>query len=605
MSIYSEIKIQFTDELLIGQQVGFDILNKYYSTTANTQLALETVVDTRTTSFQMTVATTTTSIVGERTAINYVAALTQDLSGFLITRFENIVTIRRDETEAISSEFSINNYYTTYTNPSSVVMVLDNNVSDFSISSVTYSEFPSDRCNKIIVNVRTAGPSGASTAVDLIQPTAGTNIENPYSFIADRNAFIQIVVKNSNNITTSKRILTPKYLNPDDFEFDLNNNVLTINPTFLPIGFTFEYSIDNENWQTLNIFEGIPPTGFTAYVRDQYGCSFSKSNVYKIDKDDFVLARSPYYITYNNSNFDYCIIELYLWKGSNSTPLTPSFTNTAYKLKNSDTFLWVEVSDYIRSFLDPQLNATWFNEIPVSGLNEVCWFKYIIRSYKKSGDSATIVQTKQSDLMVASLGYGFHNEGNNPQPISNTLINPVDRYSTENSIDYLTTIRENSFNSNDIIKREPVQRINSNLVLCNNGHREFQIIYLNKYGIWDSFLFNRVSKRSVEIKSESNNFYQLRPDNYSIYSATTRNTNIDSTEEWVLNTGLLNEVQNIYLEQLISSDRWYLLNLEKGSLIPVVLDDKKFEEKLGIYEKAKIQWTIKFKSANSKINDIR
>lgn len=629
MATYSIINIQFTAELTVGQQVGFDI----YATNTiglppSSYSIVENVVTTRSGSYQMTAATASTGIVGEATAIKYQAAITADLSGYTITRSGNTVTIRANQSPFGNVNFFHGGIFAPYTNPASVIITEYNDITDFIISNVSYATSSVSPCDYVTVNVTTNGFFGGATATTIYSPFSATNSNNPLSFTWSRNENISIVVTNDAGTTASVNATTPPYLNPADFQFETLYDVLSINHTGAT-ALSLQYSLDGSTWQVGNTFSGVTGS-YTAFVKDQYGCSFSSSETYTIDRNDFILSRSPYYITYNApaADFDYCTLEMYLWTGENTIPALPNYVLTSYKAKSTDDFLWIEVSDYIKSFLDPRLDTTWFSDYAVTvdsteysvddmdlsvdtnyltitsanSFKEVCWARFILRSYKISLGVGLIVDTIQSPLKVASLGYGFHTEGNNPKPPTNTLVNPADKYSTYHTANFITTIRATASNTNFVIERQPMDTDNQ---ICNNNHREFQIIYLNKYGVWDSMLFNRVSKRSIEVKSESSEFYQYRPDAYSIYAPTTRTSNIDANEEWTLNTDLLNERQNSYMQELIMSDRWYLLNQQDGSLIPVVLDEKKFEEKLAMYEQAKIQWTLKFKAANAKINDIR
>lgn len=631
MAIYSIITIQFTAELTVGQQVGFDVVstpNPMFGGTPTTYAIVENVVTTRSAGYQMTAATASTGIIGEATAINYLAAISADLSGYTCTRVGNTVSIRMNTSLYGSIDFYVNGLFASYTNPASVIFTINNQVSDFAISGVSYSVNSLSPCDSIDVIVTTAGASASDIATNIIQPFSATNSSNPITFTWNRNETIPITVVNSEGITASTTITTPPFLSPDDFSFNVLYDVLTINHTGAT-GLSLQYSLNGSTWQTGNTFSGVTGS-YTAYVKDQYGCSFSNSEVSIVDRNDFILSRSPYYITYNApaSDFDYCTIEMYLWTGDNTLPTLPNYVLTSYKAKTTDDFLWVEVSDYIRSFLDPRLDTTWYSNyaltvdstnysvddsdlsvdtsyLTITGGNtykEVCWVRFILRSYKISFGVGLLVDTIQSPIKVGTLGYGFHTEGNNPKPPTNVLVNPYDKYSTYHSANYLTTIRATASNTNYVIERQPMD---TDIQICNWGNKEYQIIYLNKYGVWDSMLFNRVSKRSIEIKSDTIDFYQSRPDMYSIFTPTTRTSNIDVNEEWILNTDILNDRQNYYMQELILSDRWYLLNQQENLLIPVVLDEKKFDEKLGFNEKAKIQWTLKFKSANSKINDIR
>jgi len=349
-----------------------------------------------------------------------------------------------------------------------------------------------------------------------------------------------------------------------------------------------------------------------------------------ISNTDFILARSPYYITYSAtaSTFDYVSVNLEIWTGESTSTNRQTYPLTAFKTSVSDNYITIEISDYILGHLEPVLDNTWYDYLPITvdttdittdtteittdteflynmpenQYQEFCWVKWVLKSYKISSNSVSLSDTITSALHIGSMGYGYHTDGNNPTPPSMTLLDPIDKYSTQLTTNFLTTISTTASNTNQIVLRQPIF---TNNIICSQRNRVWEIAYLNRFGIWDTFLFNKASKRVVSVESETSQFYQQRPDAYSLYAGTTRVQNVSSNEEWTINTDLLDDAQNSYLEELISSDRWYLLNRATNTIVPVIYVDKKIEEKLSYYEKAKVQWTLKFEGANSKINDIR
>ena len=131
---YSTIKIKFTQELVVGKQVGFDANTTYaINNTPSSTSFIENFVTTRNTLYQVTTATTTTPIQGEQTAINYFTALQTDLSsyinpyGYSISRTGNEITITATNLSNVgTTDFLVNGILTTYTNPSSVQFTINN-----------------------------------------------------------------------------------------------------------------------------------------------------------------------------------------------------------------------------------------------------------------------------------------------------------------------------------------------------------------------------------------------------------------------------------------------------------------------------------------------
>ncbi len=322
--------------------------------------------------------------------------------------------------------------------------------------------------------------------------------------------------------------------------------------------------------------------------------------------NDYILARNTYYIKYESDavNYDYITVDLYVWSGTASTPPATPKTLTVYKVQTTDTKVAVDVSDYIKSFLDPVIDDTWLTNDTSNGhYGEIVWVKWTVRAYKlqSNGIIGNLFQTVNQPPKPATLGYGDFIDGANSTAISNTMVIGTDKYSNSTAFNYNCISGTVSTNTDTILTRSNVDYKNS----CSHHHTTYSIAYLNKYGIWDDLKFNRLSKRTVEISNDKYDFYTKNPSEYSTNIATTKIYNIKSKEEYLLNTDLLDDVQNSYMEQLFTSDRHYLIDWDDSKIHPVILSDKKFEPKLSKYEKAKIQWTVKFELANNKINDIR
>ena len=91
--------------------------------------------------------------------------------------------------------------------------------------------------------------------------------------------------------------------------------------------------------------------------------------------NDFILSRSPYYINYaaTASSYDYCIINLSIWTGSvTASTVSASYSLTAYKAMSSDTNLYLDISDYIKGYLNPILDYSWIDETLDNYIRSFC-----------------------------------------------------------------------------------------------------------------------------------------------------------------------------------------------------------------------------------------
>ena len=201
--------------------------------------------------------------------------------------------------------------------------------------------------------------------------------------------------------------------------------------------------------------------------------------------NDFILSRSPYYINYaaTASSYDYCIINLSIWTGSvTASTVSASYSLTAYKAMSSDTNLYLDISDYIKGYLNPTIDSIWVDDTIDNYISdETCLVKWTLKSYKINSGFGVLFETRISDTKVATLGYGYHEEGINPKPPTNMLVDTTHNYSIYNNLFY--TLYDTKINpvgvsySYDIIKRT-FSSITPKM-LRSDEHRLFEIVYLN------------------------------------------------------------------------------------------------------------------------------
>ncbi|QYS85405.1 hypothetical protein JJC03_09150 [Flavobacterium oreochromis] len=81
--------------------------------------------------------------------------------------------------------------------------------------------------------------------------------------------------------TVVLNINTPSVLDPNNYLISVVNNNNTysavVNSNTSTTGLALEYSLDNINYQVSNQFTQVPLGSNTLYVRDQFGCSFTKT----------------------------------------------------------------------------------------------------------------------------------------------------------------------------------------------------------------------------------------------------------------------------------------------------------------------------------------
>lgn len=178
-----------------------------------------------------------------------------------------------------------------------------------------------------------------------------------YTLIVNTEGTYTVVVTNSNGCVRT-RTITVTASNSATIEniqiVDLSDeNSVTVLVTGLG---DYEYSLDNENWQTSNIFSNIEAGIYTVYVKDTNGCG--------IEKEEISVLGIPKYFTPNGDGFnDYwnvkgmnrrlnaeTIIYIFDRYGKLITqikPLTPGWDGTCYgnQMPSSDYWYAVQIED--------------------------------------------------------------------------------------------------------------------------------------------------------------------------------------------------------------------------------------------------------------------
>lgn len=147
-------------------------------------------------------------------------------------------------------------------------------VPEIKIDEISFSSSTTNQCQYVKVNVETD-----LLAVKVLSPVViNPNTNNPFSFDFLRGQTINVLVEDSNGNQANQSIALPSVLTASNFTVTANNSpngaTAVITNTGLS-GLELEYSLDNTTWQDENIFTGLEVGDFTAYIRDQFGCSTS------------------------------------------------------------------------------------------------------------------------------------------------------------------------------------------------------------------------------------------------------------------------------------------------------------------------------------------
>ncbi|HEX8576986.1 MAG TPA: hypothetical protein VF677_11895 [Flavobacterium sp.] len=293
----SRITITFTQDLPIGAQLGFDVVNDGGGWGVPTTVSqIFNWVNLRSANNQVTrgIATTTP---GERSAVNFQTAFNLDTGGqYVVMRNSNEVTIVANNLYSLT-EFVVNGIFAPYTNHPSIGFEITNgNSVAFAINSTTFVQAASSPCFNINIVITTN-----ELATRILSPfILNGNTQNPFSFQALRGSSINVIIENADGEQINQIIEMPGLLNASNFSVLINNSpngATAIIESTNTNGLTLEYSLDNFVWQTSNVFNGLVVGNYNLYIKDNFGCNVNRSFLI----DEFGIQTPYFYISKSNS----------------------------------------------------------------------------------------------------------------------------------------------------------------------------------------------------------------------------------------------------------------------------------------------------------------
>jgi len=346
-----------------------------------------------------------------------------------------------------------------------------------------------------------------------------------------------------------------------------------------------------------------------------------------------ILTKSPHYI---NISLDFATtysvqIDLYIWSGEQANiPITPIYILTKERPDVSTTEMDVDISDLINDFITNKPSVQTISGKYPSIIDNAVWVKYIISF---NDDTETIAPIEVVDFAIA--GYGYFLEGINPQaPISRVLTSSS--YQKVEDSFYLPYIADGTItqlevsdgttnqtyaisNETDSKNRLATLFINVNdfegqFITVTDSVNEWvfevvteckytpeKILFLNKFGAYETFTFFKARKESLKVESKDFNNAFVSSGGYDIQRHQKQKYNTQANESFELNTDYIPEEENERITQLLVSDSVYIIT--NGQPVPVNLDSRSLEYKTRINDRL-ISYTINFSYAFNKINNV-
>ena len=320
-------------------------------------------------------------------------------------------------------------------------------------------------------------------------------------------------------------------------------------------------------------------------------------------------------------------LDIYIYTGlssAHSGNLKYQLSKTRISSQDNITF---EISNLVRDYINHNFN----NDYP----SDTVWVRTEARLYDPDGTEFSS-GSPDVDTYIAKDGYGYFEDGINPQLSDNLLmtsnniylnegetgklpifaqgvgkvrINSTDTQITDNGnsnqkIQYITiptdatTIQVYDTDDSTVLRTVKVHHI------CEPKYTPFKVTFLNKYGAYQDLYFFKRTDESFEVTDErfKRNTVDLDAITYNTYQGQNARYNVKAKSSLKMNTGFILEDMNSTIEELFLSEECWI-RFESKTL-PVIPKDKQLTFKTSLGEKL-ANYTINFEFAFNKINDVR
>ena len=320
-------------------------------------------------------------------------------------------------------------------------------------------------------------------------------------------------------------------------------------------------------------------------------------------------------------------LSLYIWEGL----ITNQPTTAQYIINKSvidtQTNITVEIAELVRDYLEITFNDDY--------LSQTRWVRAVVDYFDEADEPYTYSNPQVFDF-VATDGYGYFEDGTNPELSRNVLISADNIYLPENTIGKLpifaegvgkvnidsvdtqitdngntnqkiqyVTIPQNSstirvYDTNDTTLLKTISVTNQ----CEPKYTPYKVTFINKFGAFQDLYFFKKTVETTNVTDETfkRNIVSNATSTYSTSEGQQQRYNINSKSSLSMNTGFVKEDMNQTIEELYFSENVWIRY--EGKTLPVIPTSKSLQYKTSLNDKL-INYTIDFEFAFDKLNNIR
>ncbi len=321
-------------------------------------------------------------------------------------------------------------------------------------------------------------------------------------------------------------------------------------------------------------------------------------------------------------------LKLYIYQGIlyQDKPSEPQYIINKSRIETHDN-ITLEIGELVRDYLEITFNNDY--------LSHTRWVEADVLYYDQA-DNLYTYSNPQNFHFLATDGYGYFEDGTNPELERHALITANEIYLPENTagkipifkegvgkvvIDSATTQITDNGNTNQKIQHLDIPANSSTIQvydtddstvlktinvnnICEPKFTPYKVTFVGKHGSFiDLYFFKKsIEKLNVADETFKRNTVSNSSSTYQTYQGQQERYNVNGTTSLTLNTGFVSEEMNATLEELFLTENVWIRY--EGKTLPVIPKSKTMDFKTSVNDRL-ANYTIDFEFAFDKINSVR
>lgn len=428
-----------------------------------------------------------------------------------------------------------------------------------------------------------------------------------------------------------------------------NNFKLWLDAQMPYLGFYFETSIasnvveliwgSNSDTNTFDLtnFDETPHTSaWLTYTTEAY--TIPAPIVPEVLDEQIILSRSPYHFKLTPGiTFDEITAEIFIYRGHkvDDRPAIANYNLSKSVVQVGQGAINFDIHKLVNDYVKNNYDGIGVVGAFTTSLLDSVWVYIDAKIYL-----AGVEKYQANQTLLAIDGFGYHTELENPYVnYFDTVLSSITNHIIYNDSDYPLYFKTNgllsiiinginvpfTFSQDYSNQRIGYVNIANYIGSSTSFTAEFtydiadfafihnftikdeckfslmNCIFKNKFGVWQTIPFNKLSKKTQDFTNESYNGLISNYGSYALNKHVKQTFNVNGKEKVTVNTDFIFEEYNLLFTELMLSEFIYLE--ENGQVLPVNLLKNSFEKKTKLNNKL-IQYSMDFEYSFNLLNDI-